>query len=161
MESRRLMIYLMALLVILLGMLVYLFVQVHQLKPGGEKGVTETGTEADLAEGGAIFLMGKDLKGRMIPISGGPRWFLTEGGGCAVCHGDNGEGGKAVRDLKTVPPSVKEAIKKGIGGMSEEEFGNLVRWGELPNGKPRSYEMPRFDLSDEEVRSLLAFIKRL
>jgi mono/diheme cytochrome c family protein len=83
------------------------------------------------------------------------------GGGWGVCHGATGEGGKAVRDLKTIPPSVKEAIKKGIGGMSEEEFGNLVRWGELPNGKPLSYEMPRFDLSDEEVRSLLAFIKRL
>jgi hypothetical protein len=157
MESRRLVIYLIVLLVILVGMLVYLFVQMHRLGPEGRGGVNEP----NLAEGGEIFLMGKSLSGRMIPISGGPPWFLTEGGGCSACHGDNGEGGKSVHDLKTVPPNIRKEVKKGIGGMSEEEFGNLVRWGERPNGKSLSHEMPRFDLSDDEVRNLLAFIKRL
>lgn len=161
MESQRLVIYLIALVVILMCMLVFLFVQVRQMGPEGEEERTGKRTEADLALGGAIFLIGKDLSGRMIPISGGPAWLLKEGGGCVVCHGDNGEGGKPIPDLKIVPPSIKAALTKGIGGMSEEDFAKLIKWGERPNGKSLSYEMPRFDLSADEVGDLFAFIKRL
>ncbi len=161
MESRKLMIYLIVILVLLIGMLIYVYVQIRQFSPGKEEGEGNRAAVTDLANGGSIYLEGKDLQGKMIPISGGPAWFLKDGGGCAVCHGEKGEGGKPIHGLKIVPPNIRKAVAKGIGGMSEKDFGKLIRWGEIGGGKSLSYEMPRFDLTDEEVRDLLAFIRKL
>jgi hypothetical protein len=156
------MIYLVALLVILVGMLVYIFIQSRHI----DKAVRESGSEnrekkPDLANGGLIYEKGTDLQGRMIPISGGPDWLLTKGGGCAACHGENGRGGEPVKGLTIVPPNIRRAVDKGIGGMSVDEFATLIKWGELPNGKELSHEMPRFDVPDDEAIDLLEYIKQL
>ena len=162
MESRRLMIYLVVLVIILVGMLVYIFIQSRQI----DKAAREIGTEGlerkpDLANGGSIYEKGIDLKGKMVPISGGPDWLITKGGGCAACHGQDGRGGKPVEGLTIVPPNIVKAVKKGIGGMSAGEFGALIKWGELPSGKELSHEMPRFDVPDNEAIDLLEYIKKL
>jgi mono/diheme cytochrome c family protein len=161
MESRKLMIYLTVILAVLIGMLIFLYFQVRQFSPGNEEGEGGKKVAADLANGGSIYLEGKDLQGRMIPISGGPAWLLKDGGGCVACHGEKGEGGKPIRGLKIVPPNIRKAVARRIGGMSEENFGKLIKWGELRHGKSLSHEMPRFDLTDNEVRDLLAFIRKL
>jgi hypothetical protein len=45
--------------------------------------------------------------------------------------------------------------------MSVDEFATLIKWGELPNGKELSHEMPRFDVPDDEAIDLLEYIKQL
>jgi mono/diheme cytochrome c family protein len=162
MQSRRLIIYILVLLGILVGMLVYLFIHSRDT----EKALRESSGEnlekkPDLANGASIYQKGADLQGRMIPLSGGPEWLLTKGGGCAACHGEDGRGGKPVEGLTIVPPNVSKAVNRGIGGMSKEEFANLLKWGELPNGKALSHEMPRFDVPDDEVSDLLDYIRQL
>jgi hypothetical protein len=162
MESRRLMIYVIVLLVILVGMLVFIFIQNRAISKAARGELMEPGKEApDLANGGSIYEKGKDLKGRMIPVSEGPAWFLTKGGGCAACHGENGRGGKTIDGLSIAPPNIRSAVKGSIMGMSAKEFTALVKWGERPNGKMLSYEMPRFDVPDSEIIDLMEYIKRL
>jgi hypothetical protein len=161
-EPRRLMVYVVVLLVILVGMLVYIFIQTRAINEAARGNGTEPGEKApDLANGGSIYEKGTDLQGRMIPISEGPSWFLTKGGGCAACHGENGRGGKPVAGLSMVPPNIKRAVKGSIAGMSEKEFTDLVRWGQRPNGKELSYEMPRFDVPEGEIIDLMEYIKLL
>ncbi len=162
MESRRLVIYLAALLVILVGMLVYIFIQTRHIDEAAKGNVTESPEKKpDLADGGSIYEKGIDLEGRMIPISGGPDWLLKKGGGCAACHGEGGRGGKPLEGLTIVPPNIRKAVNRGIGGMSVDEFTALLKWGELPNGKELSPQMPRFDVPDNEAIDLLEYIKQL
>ncbi len=162
MESRRLVIYVVVLLLILVGMLVFIFIQARVTKEAGwdnEPESTEKGP--DLANGGSIYEKGTDLKGTMIPISEGPAWFLTKGEGCAICHGEDGRGGKAIPGLTVVVPNIRRAVKGTITGMSVKEFTDLVRWGERPNGKELSYEMPRFDVPENEIVDLMEYIKEM
>lgn len=162
MDSRRLTIYVVVLLLILVGMLVLIFIQTRAINKAARGDLIEPGKEAaDLANGGSIYLKGSDLKGKMIPVSEGPPWFLTKGGGCAACHGENGRGGKPIAGLTIVPPNIRSAVKGTIMGMSAKEFTGLVKWGERPNGKALSYEMPRFDVPDSEIIDLMEYIKRL
>ena len=116
--------------------------------------------EIDLANGAAIYNTGKDIGGKMIPISGGPSWFIIEGGGCGVCHGANGKGKKEVRDLKLSPPDIKKAIS-GMRGMSEGDLENLLKWGITEEGGTLSWEMPRFSIPIGDLKDLRGYIDNL
>lgn len=161
MESRRLMLYLAMLLVILIGMLVYLVVQMRGINREAQESLNPRGGEPDLANGGAIYERGTDLTGRMIPVSGGPGWYATEGGGCAVCHGHDGRGGEKVRGLTITPPNIRGSVGGPIVEMSVEKFTGLVKWGERPGGKALSNEMPRFDVPERDMTDLMAYIRQL
>lgn len=65
-------------------------------------------------------------------------------GHCAVCHGRDGHGGE-----------LGPAIQTRIGNYSESELTTLIREG-LPNSG-----MPRNDLSDADMRSLVLFLETL
>jgi mono/diheme cytochrome c family protein len=116
--------------------------------------------EIDLSNGAAIYNTGKNIGGKMIPISGGPSWFLLEGGGCGVCHGANGKGKKEVRDLKKSPPDIKKAVS-GIRGMSVEELESLLKWGMTEDGGTLSWEMPRFSIPTGDLKDLKGYIDSL
>lgn len=160
MDSRRLIIYLTALLVILLGMLVFILVQTSRIGSAARGGAPEP-TPPDLVNGGSIYEKGENLAGRMIPVSGGPVWYQAKGGGCVVCHGPDGRGGKPVEGLTIVPPNVSRPVKGVVGGMSIKKFTGLVKWGERPGGKELSYEMPRYDVPEQEMIDLMEYIKQL
>ncbi|MBN2225447.1 MAG: c-type cytochrome [Deltaproteobacteria bacterium] len=162
MESRRLMIYVIVLMLILVGMLVYIFIQTRNINEavrGDGPGLQEM--KPDLVNGGSIYEKGADLKGKMIPISGGPAWFITKDGGCAACHGQDGLGEKPIEGLSVTAPNIRKAVKGTITGMSAEEFTGLVKWGERPNGKELSHEMPHFDVPEAEVVDLMEYIKHM
>jgi mono/diheme cytochrome c family protein len=161
MESRRLIVYLVVLLIILIGMLAYLSIQMCGINREARKALETRGGEPDLVNGGSIYEKGMDLAGKMIPISGGPSWYVTDGGGCAVCHGQDGRGGKPVKGLTAVPPNIRRAVKGPIVEASVEKFTGLVKWGERPGGKALSKEMPRFDVPRQEMVDLMEYIKQL
>jgi hypothetical protein len=161
MESRRLMVYLVVLLVILVGMLVYLFVQMRGIDRDARESLVPGGGKPDLVNGGSIYETGSDLNGNMIPVSGGPPWYVKKGGGCVTCHGPNGRGGKPVDGMTMVPPNIRRAVKGPIGEMSVKKFTGLVKWGERPGGRELSNEMPRFDVPRQEMIDLMEYIKGL
>jgi mono/diheme cytochrome c family protein len=162
MESRRLMIYVVALLVILLVMVVYIFIQTRSMNEAvrvGDPGLADT--SPDPVNGGAIYETGADLAGRMIPISGGPAGFVMEGAGCVKCHGEDGRGGKPIEGLTVTVPNIKRAVKGTITGMSREDFTRVLKWGERPNGTEISREMPRYDVPQAQIDDLMEYIKQL
>jgi hypothetical protein len=161
MKSRRLMVYLVVLLVILVGMLVYIFLQMRNANESAHESLEPGGGKPDLANGGSIYEKGTDIEGKVIPISGGPDWYFKKGWGCAVCHGEDGRGGKPVEGLTIVPPNIASAVKGPILEMSVEKFTGFVKWGERPSGKALSYEMPRFDIPKQEIIDLMEYIKQL
>ena len=164
MESRRLVFYLVVLLVILTGMLAYLVFQMRAISREAQESLDPRGGGPDFANGGAIYEKGTDLSGRMIPVSGGPDWYATEGGGCAVCHGHDGRGGRGgekVRGLAVTPPDIRRSVDGPVMDMSVETFTGLVKWGERPGGRALSNEMPRFDVPERDMADLMAYIRRL
>ncbi|MBN1571898.1 MAG: cytochrome c [Deltaproteobacteria bacterium] len=159
MEKRRLLIYTFTMLLILSVLVVFV---VSKRRPTVDKNtpLPAIKKEIDLANGAAIYNTGKDIGGKMIPISGGPSWFILEGGGCGVCHGANGKGKKEMKDLKLSPPDIKKSIT-GLRGMSEGELENLLKWGITEDGGTLSWEMPRFSIPIGDLKDLMGYIDTL
>ena len=147
-------------MLLILSILVVFVVDKRRPTVGENTPLPAVKVEIDLANGASIYNTGKDIGGMMIPISGGPSWFIREGGGCGVCHGANGKGGKDVRDLKLSPPDIKKAIT-GMRGMSEGELENLLKWGITKDGKTLSWEMPRFSIPISDLKDLRGYIENL
>jgi mono/diheme cytochrome c family protein len=160
MEKRRLIIYTFTMLFILMSLIVFV---AHKRRRTMDVSTPYTSDRnaSDLSNGAAIYNTGEDINGKMIPIGGGPSWIILDGGGCSVCHGENGKGKKEVRDLKISPPNIKKVIDKG-NGLSDEDFEKLLKWGVVANdGRTLSWEMPRFAILSSDLRDLRKYIEGL
>lgn len=126
---------------------------IHSDGTGDKNGV-------DVINGASIYLSGNDIEGNMIPIQGGPSWYFMEGRGCIVCHGDNARGGKPIRDIDIVPPDINELLEEK-GYMTPASFKRQIKWGITPDGKELSWSMPRFDLTERQIKDIMEYIKGL
>lgn len=105
----------------------------------------------------------------------GPRWLYVHGGGCASCHGVDGEGGEPVMMLRDIPPNityehlVEEEHGEGEHGEEEEEhppyteelIERAIVEGLDPAGEPLSLAMPRWQMSEEDVEDLIDYLRTL
>ena len=142
--------------------------------------------DASLANGQRIYYYGTNLNGVRIPITGGPNWMYMHGGGCASCHGEDGRGGyypmmcgvrsEAITFNALTSPheeaevqegkEVKEKEEKGAAGHEETHFTiptirRAIEQGIDDEGDALNLCMPRWKMSDQDFRDLLAYLMYL
>ena len=138
--------------------------------------------DRSLLNGERIYFTGTNLEGERIRYTGGPDFggmmmgsFLT----CASCHGVNARGGRHVMhmqvmeapDIRIAALSAEAHHEEGAGdeagdhGGGEEgfaytleDFRRAVVEGRHPNGEPLDSNMPRWQLSEGDLRDLYNFL---
>jgi hypothetical protein len=120
---------------------------------------------ADLAEEGeALFATGRRASG--------PAPRATAGGGavmpatalpCAGCHGMDGGGGRAEAGVKPppIPWSVLSRPATGRPAYDEPSLLRAVAQGWAAGGRALDAVMPRYELTMEDGRALVAFLRTL
>jgi hypothetical protein len=119
--------------------------------------------------GQRIYFTGEDADGNRIPRDGG--WGMMASGGCVTCHGSNGTGGAFggmmggrlnipdIRYETLTSPHEEEGSTEDA--WTDEDIATAIRTGEEPSGDQLSRYMPRWDMSDEDVRAVIAYLKEL
>ena len=115
-----------------------------------------------------------DKNGNRIGYMAGPNFggmmmgaYLT----CAACHGPDAHGGQHVTHMQTMyaPPIYYGAFTNMMaeesggtqepGGYTLEAFRKAVLDGEHPDGDRLDPDLPRWQMSDEDLADLFAFLK--
>ena len=133
--------------------------------------------DASLANGERIYFTATNARGEGIPYTGGPNFggmmmgsYLT----CAACHGPEARGGVHVMHMQVMDaPDIRyAALSAEAGGHGEgeeaehgaydlEDFRLAVVEGEHPDGELLSQDMPRWQMSDEDLADLFAFLQSI
>lgn len=116
-------------------------------------------TSISKSGGEQIYLSGKDSSGESIAFTSGPDWYKQSDGGCIVCHGADGRGGR-IPNSGRYAPSIQYSVIKSEG-YTDDKIGRAITKGEDASGASLSSTMPRYSLSDEQLAGLLEYIKRL
>ena len=126
---------------------------------------TAWGVGAFDSNGERIYFTATSESGSPITYIGGPssRGWMMMGGqlACVSCHGPGGQGGKhsmgmmQVMDAKDIRWSVLE------GEFDAEKFRLAVVNGEDPDGTQLNSDMPRWNISDNDLTDLIIFLKTL
>lgn len=131
-------------------------------------GILAGGRPPNTAEGRGewIFRTGTDLTtGQPIPRTGG----MMMATGCAACHGTNGQG---LRTPMFVSPNVAYRNLTDPAGMlepdgsrgptyTEAQIKRAITQGIDAEGQPLAWPMPRWQMTDQEMNDLLAYLKTL
>lgn len=131
------------------------------------------------SNGERIYFTSTNERGEPIPYEGGPDfgmmmqpWFA-----CVSCHGPNGRGGTHVMHMQVMDaPDIRyEALNSETGehendqseiGHTQGEYGldefrQAVVEGKHPDGEALSADMPRWAMSDEDLKALFEYLKSL
>jgi hypothetical protein len=132
--------------------------------PVGSHG-TAWGPGSFRSNGERIYFTATSGRGTSITYTGGP---ASNGGmmvngrlACASCHGAGGQGGKHymrmmdVMDAKDIRWS---ALKEEF---DFEKFKAAVTKGQDPDGTQLKTEMPRWNIGDEDLTDLIAYLQTL
>ncbi len=128
------------------------------------------------SNGERIYFTATNERGEVITYTGGPaagmmgRMPLA----CVSCHGPDGRGGEFVMHMQIIDApdiryetlaSEEEHEEEGEGHSEEgydlETFRMAVVEGQHPNGDPLDRNMPRWNLSDEDLADLFEYLKTL
>jgi len=132
------------------------------------RGGTAWGTGAFRSNGERIYFTATSERGGEITYTGGPTyggWMMMGGRlACVSCHGPDGRGGKhrmgmmmqsQVMDAKDIRWSVLQPE------YNPEKFRLAVVKGQDPDGSQLKPDMPRWNISNEDLADLIAFLKTL
>jgi cytochrome c oxidase subunit 2 len=132
---------------------------------GMEPNGTAWGTGSFSSNGERIYFTSTSERGTAITYTSGPGsngWMMGNGRlACASCHGPNGRGGKhsmgmmQVMDAKDIRWSVLQ------DEFDAEKFRLAVTKGQDPDGTQLNTDMPRWNINDEDLADLIAFLKTL
>lgn len=138
----------------------------------GAGGIYDKGSYA--SNGERIYYLGIDGDGGRIRFRGGPHWLRMMGGSCVNCHGPDGRGGIPVMLGTHLPGDIRySALISGehhgdekneedeVHAYTEEEIRRAIREGVEPSGERMDRTMPRWDMSDEDLRDLIEYLKEL
>lgn len=110
--------------------------------------------------GKKIYIDGVGADGALA-YTHGPGWMRYAGTGCVVCHGPRGEGlVVAAGGVTGAAPAVKWAAL-AARGYDRTTLRRALTEGVDPHGRELQDYMPRWELSDEELDALLAYLKAL
>ena len=122
-----------------------------------------------LPNGERIYYTGIAASGRPIPKYGGPMWLNMRGGGCVNCHNEDGRGGAPVLMGSAIPPDISyfalTEAHQGPGNghshqtYSEELIKRAIVKGINAEGKPLNSTMPRWQMSDGDLKDLIEYLK--
>lgn len=123
------------------------------------------------SNGETIYFTGANDRGQRIPFTGGPMWLSMHGGGCASCHGPDGQGGAPVMMGTEIPPDIRyktltseEMEHEGEEThppYTDETIKRAITEGIEPDGEPMDLTMPRWQMSERDLDDLLEFLKTL
>jgi hypothetical protein len=131
-----------------------------------KSGGTVWGVGAFDSNGERIYFTATSDRGTEITYTGGPSsngWMMGGGGSlaCASCHGPDGRGGihsmgmMQEMDAKDIRWSTLE------NEFDTEKFRQAVVEGKDPDGTQLSTDMPHWNISNEDLTDLIAFLKTL
>jgi len=128
-------------------------------------GGTAWGVDAFRSNGERIYFTSTSERGTAITYTGGPSsggWMMMGGQlACVSCHGPGGRGGRhsmgmmQVMDAKDIRWSV---LSKEF---DQEKFRLAVVKGQDPDGTQLKPDMPRWNINNDDLADLLAFLKTL
>lgn len=127
---------------------------------------------ASETNGKSIYYVGMTIQGKPIPFEGGPHWLTMHGGGCAECHGNNGQGGiTPMMCVKSTPPVTLKALMSGGHEHAGEKdthtpytlktLRRALKSSVNLAGRPLTPCMPRWELTDDQFRDLVFYLKAL
>jgi len=141
---------------------------------------TGWGVGAFDSNGERIYFTARSERDSDITYSGGPSTNMMMGGGeltCASCHAPDGRGGlhtmmgMQVMDAPDIRWETLVGELEGEHGDEEEGHGNgeydldtfrlAVEEGKHPDGDPLSTDMPRWEMTDEDLFDLAEFLMTL
>jgi hypothetical protein len=154
--------------------------------PGGPKKTNETGQQSipvlqstaatiagDVKDGEQLYFRAVDLRGNNISYTGGPAYggmmrgsYLT----CASCHGPAAHGGKHVmmmgQEMDASPiyyDALAQMAQKDAGKSTYtlDDFHKAVIQGQDIDSSALSQDMPRWQMSDQDLIDLFAFLKTI
>lgn len=131
-----------------------------------------------ISNGERIYFTGIDSQGRRIRYSGGPPYGGMMMGAylaCVDCHAPDGRGGLHPMHMQVMEaPDIRYAALSNEAGehadeghegehgdYTLEDFRLAVVEGKHPNGEPLSADMPRWQISDQDLADLFEFLKSL
>ncbi len=122
------------------------------------------GAGPSAANGQRVYQSGMDANGREIPRSAIPPSqgaLMRGGGGCASCHGANGRGGTVTMRMGYIgaPDITYRALTNE--GYADTKTYRAIRYGIDANSKPLDPAMPRWQMTDSEVKDVVAYLKEL
>ncbi len=138
-------------------------------------GSWRTGFESN---GEQIYFTATNEQGKYIQYSGGAGFGGMMGGrlACASCHGEDGRGSQHVMhmDVMDAPDIRFETLStKESGHLGDEQedahgeeydietFHQAVVLGQHPDGDTLSRDMPRWDMSEDDLIALFEYLKTL
>ena len=112
------------------------------------------------ALGSRIYLTGQAETGPL-NYELGPDWFGLTKLGCQACHGPAGHGQvvRAGAVTGAAPPLTRNALARR--GYDEATLRRAIIEGLDVTGRPMSYYMPRWKLSERELQALLGYLAAL
>lgn len=127
---------------------------------------------ASMENGRTIYVKGETLAGEKIEIKDGPDWLYKSGGGCADCHGTEGQGGIRPADCALKTPAIQlNTLLSGKhmhGGKAEKHTPYTIKTIRRaleesinPEEIPFVPCMPKWFLEDDDFRDLLFYLKHL
>lgn len=123
--------------------------------------------------GEGIYYTDIGPNGEHIAFRDGPPWLPMHGGSCVGCHGPDGRGGRPVSPTGVNAPDIRYEVLTGKEHPAEETghahehrytdatIARAITKGLDDDGKPLDPAMPRFDMSEREVKDLVGYLKQL
>jgi hypothetical protein len=128
---------------------------------------TAWGTGAFRSNGERIYFTATSERGMAITYTGGPAsngWMMMGGGGrlaCASCHGPDGRGGLHSMGMMQVMDSKDIRWSALEGEFDPEKFRLAVTKGQDPDGTQLKTDMPRWNIGNDDLADLIAYLKTL
>jgi len=132
------------------------------------------------SNGKRIYFSATSERGTPITYTDGPMMGMMMGGGnlsCASCHGVDAKGGKHVMQMEVMDaPDIRwSALSSDHHEMGKtvnktmpdskaydfEDFRNALEFGKHPDGDILSKDMPRWKMTDEDLKDLMTYLKSL
>ncbi len=114
------------------------------------------------SDGQTIYMTGYTTQGQRISFSDGPQWLRVHGGGCADCHGADGRGGQPVMMGTEVPPDIRYAALLAYNPpYTDDLIKRAITKGLDSEGEKLDPTMPRWQMTDQELNDVLAYLKTL
>ena len=128
-------------------------------------GGTGWGIGAFRSNGERIYFTATSERGTEITYTGGPTssgWMMMGGRlACVSCHGPDGRGGKHSMGMMQVMDSKDIRWSALTPEFNAEKFKLAVTKGQDPDGSQLKADMPRWNISDDDLTDLIAFLKTL
>ena len=129
------------------------------------------------SNGKRIYFTATSERGSAITNTGGPSTGMMMMGGslsCASCHGTDARGGRHMMHMETMDaPDIRWSSlasdhheehsdmgkQENHGSYSFEDFRNAVEGGKHPDGDKLKKDMPRWNMSDQDLHDLMDYLK--